>query len=88
MGRGWPLRNFPSAGLYSLADEIADGSPKGDIYVTRLTLFGLPDSHTRLQSKAQATGHAARRSPRIALAYTGSDGSDNVLPLLLPESRP
>ena len=35
--------------------RLADGSPKGDIYVTRLTLFGLPDSHTKLQSEAQAT---------------------------------
>ena len=35
--------------------SLADGSPKGDIYVTRLTLFGLPDSHTKLQSEAQAT---------------------------------
>ena len=32
---------------------LVDGSQKGDIYVTRL--FGLPDSHTRLQSEAQAT---------------------------------
>ena len=41
--------------LVRVSPSLADGSPKGDIYVTRLTLFGLPDSHTRLQSEAQAT---------------------------------
>ena len=44
----------------------ADGSPKGNRR-DEADAFGLPDGHTRLQSKAQATDHAARRSPAPGL---------------------
>ena len=62
--------------LVRVSPSLADGSPKGDRRDDEDAVFRLPDK----QSKAQAKGHAARRSPRIALAYTGSDGSDNVFP--------
>ena len=59
-----------------VSPSLADGSPKGDRRDDEDAVFRLPDK----QSKAPATGHAARRSPRIALAYTGPDGSGDVAP--------
>ncbi len=56
--------------------RLADGSQKGDGRDEADAVFRLPDK----QSKAPATGHAARRSPRIALASTGFDGSSDVVP--------
>ena len=61
-----------------VSSSLADGSPKGDGRDEADAILRLPDK----QSKAPATGHAARRNPRIALACTGSDGSDDAVPPL------